>query len=600
MVEHPALKQFFAYHRFLGPLVTDASNRDLYYITDITGQFNLWRMASYGGVPQQMTGFSEHTVRSVAVAPVTGTVLVTADYQGRENQQLYRIAAAGSWPQQMTFRPEVQWQLSPLAWDAEGSRFTVGANDRELADMDVLIWTDGADAPQRLWADGGYNLPVAWSPDGRWILVVKIHSNTNTDCYVLEVASGEPKLLTPHNRDAQFIPGPWSRDGRGFYLLTNAERDFTGLYWYGLDGERRAIAEPEGDVEQVMVSPNGRRLAWTVNEDGSSRLYVSNLGGAPQAIPVDDGVVSSPWFSPGGDRLYFYLNAATRPQEIWCWDRRRGMSTLTRSQFGGLGDQLVNPEHVTFPSFDGREIPALWYRPRHVKRFPVLLWLHGGPESQERPHYSGFIQALVASGIGVMAPNFRGSNGYGLQYQRLIYRDWGGGELRDVDAGARFVEALPEVLSPLAVMGGSFGGFLTLSCLARLPEHHWACGVDLVGPSDLVTFVQTVPPSWRRMTDELIGNPERDADFLRSRSPITYLDRVQAPLLVLQGANDPRVNRQESDALVQQLQARGLPVEYVVYDHEGHGFAQRANMEDAYCRAYAFILRYLVSQNREA
>ena len=209
----------------------------------------------------------------------------------------------------------------------------------------------------------------------------------------------------------------------------------------------------------------------------------------------------------------------------------------------------------------------------------MVVSIHGGPEAQERPAYAynGLYQYLLSRGIGVLAPNIRGSSGYGISYQKLIHRDWGGGELEDIRHAAEYLRTLEWVdASRVAIFGGSFGGFATLSALTRLPEY-WATGVDLVGPSNLVTFVESVPPFWRPTMRDWVGDAEDDRDLLLERSPITYIDQVRAPLLVMQGANDPRVVQAESDQMVEALRQRNLGVTYYVDEKSGHGPSSRAD-----------------------
>ncbi len=259
---------------------------------------------------------------------------------------------------------------------------------------------------------------------------------------------------------------------------------------------------------------------------------------------------------------------------------------------------MVEPELVRYPTFDGRQIPAFLYQPKDVapgELVPVVLSIHGGPESQERPGYAynGFYQYLLNRKIGVLATNIRGSTGYGKSYQRLIHRDWGGAELKDLEHAAMYLQSLSWVdPKRMGVFGGSFGGFATLSCVTRLPQY-WAAAVDIVGPSNLITFVKAVPPFWKRFMKEWVGDPEEDADFLSERSPITYVDNVQASLLVIQGANDPRVVKAESDQMVELLRELGRTVEYMVFEDEGHGFTKTANRLKAFRASAEWFERHL-------
>jgi dipeptidyl aminopeptidase/acylaminoacyl peptidase len=264
--------------------------------------------------------------------------------------------------------------------------------------------------------------------------------------------------------------------------------------------------------------------------------------------------------------------------------RNNDTRQITHGMLGGIPEEtLIEPELIHYPTFDGREIPAWLYKPKGDGPFPVVLSIHGGPESQERPTYAytGLYQYLLSRGIGVLAPNVRGSSGYGITYQKLIHRDWGGDELKDFEWAVKYLHSLPWVNNDrIGVYGGSFGGFATLSCVSRLPDY-WAAAVDLVGPANLVTFAKAVPPTWRASMKSWVGDPETEQEFLMSRSPVTYVDQIKAPLFVIQGANDPRVVKAESDQIVARLRERGVDVRYDVYEDEGHGFTKRSNSIEA-------------------
>jgi len=272
------------------------------------------------------------------------------------------------------------------------------------------------------------------------------------------------------------------------------------------------------------------------------------------------------------------------------------LKPLGQSMLGGIPVKtMIVPERVAYRSFDGRDIPAWLYRPEGRGPFPVVLSIHGGPQDQERPryNYNGLYQYLLHRGFGILAPNIRGSTGYGRTYEKLIERDWGGAELKDIEHAALYLRGLDWVdAGRIAIFGGSFGGFAVLSAITRLPEY-WAAAVDLVGPSNLVTFVSTVPPHWRPMMKAWLGDPEADREFLIERSPITYVDNIRAPLLVIQGAKDPRVVKAESDQMVERIRARGGDVEYYVDENEGHGATRRENAIKWMGLAADFLTRHL-------
>ena len=299
--------------------------------------------------------------------------------------------------------------------------------------------------------------------------------------------------------------------------------------------------------------------------------------------------------SADGSYAAIIWQSPRRAPELYAIETATGKTKrLTDSMLGGLREsQLASPELISYPSFDGRQIPAWLYKPRKRGRIPVVISIHGGPQVQERPIYNGFYQYLVSRGIAVLATNIRGSAGYGKTYQGLIQRDWGGGDVKDWDHAVKWLHEQSWVdPKRIGVFGGSYGGFASLSCVTRLPDH-WAVGVDIFGPSNLVTFAKAVPPTWRRFMAKEIGDPETEVDFLLERSPITYVENVKAPLLVIQGATDPRVVQSESDQMVEKLRSLGREVEYEVFEDEGHGFTRRTNQIRAFKLSADWIEKYL-------
>ena len=408
------------------------------------------------------------------------------------------------------------------------------------------------------------------------------------------------RTATPHDGEALYVPAGWASDGSGFYLTTD-EGASSGSRYDLERNTREWVEAPEWEVEAASISSDGTRLVWAVNEDGYSRLRVRQLDGKhePAEIELPGGVLIDMALSRDGSRLAVLWARPTHPEEIYTIDLSTGAATqITHGALGGIDDaDLTEPELIRYPTFDGREIPAFLYRPDSVDGpMPVVLSIHGGPEAQERPRYaySGLYQYLTSRGIAVLAPNIRGSTGYGKSYQKLIHRDWGGDELKDIEAAAKWLQAQDWIdAKRIGVYGGSFGGFATLSAVSRLPDY-WAAAVDLVGPSNLVTFAKAVPPTWRRIMAQWVGDPETEADFLLERSPITYVDQITTPLFVIQGANDPRVVKAESDQIVERLRERGVDVRYDVYEDEGHG-TKRENELKAMRDIVTFLERLTTS-----
>lgn len=605
-----AFEQFIAIRRYQPTLALSPDGSQVAYSTNISGQFNIWRQPTAGGYPIQLTLFEDQTVRSIAWSPDGDTLVFQADKQGDEFGRIYRLPARGGLPEELAGAPNVRCELGLEPISPDGTRLTYSANDRAETDQDVIIRDLDGSESGRPFADGGLYDPMGWSPDGTKLTAVQLFSNMNQDVWLLDVNTGEKRLLTEHEGNVLFIPLGWAGDNSGFYLLTNEGREFTGLAFVDANsGERRWIVTPDWDVEGAVTAADGRYLAYVVNEDGYSRLYVHDLGesGAPGAgenplgSPVDlpeipGGVITVFAGAAKAPVFAFLLSRPDHAAEVFTLDLATGTLTqITQSMLGGIDeDDLIEPELIRYPTHDGRLIPAWLYRPKGQGPFPVVLSIHGGPEAQERPTYGvGLYQYLLSRGVGVLAPNVRGSTGYGKEYQSLIHHDWGGAELGDFKAAAEYLRSLDWVDGDrLGVYGGSFGGFATLSCVSRLPEY-WAAAVDIVGPSNLVTFAKAVPPTWRRMMAEWVGDPETEVEFLMERSPITYVDQIRAPLFVIQGANDPRVVKAESDQIVERLRERGVEVKYDVYEDEGHGFTKRSNELKAFRDTADFLIEHL-------
>ncbi|HEX4745555.1 MAG TPA: S9 family peptidase [Gaiellaceae bacterium] len=591
----PRFEQFFAVRRLqsLSNLAFSPDGAQIAYSTDASGQFNLWTQPSQGGWPTQLTTFEDRAVRWIRWLP-GGDILFFADTGGNEKYQLYRIGGRGGWPERITKHDDVQY--TPGEVSPDGRLCSFSGNERSRTDMDVMVYdTTTGETRVALAGEGWFNAGQ-WSPDGRAMAVTQLVSNTDQHVHVLDVKKGTYEDLTPHEGEEKNFAVGFRRDGSGVYVVTDRGGSHTWLGQVPLDArEPQPVWRGDWDVEAADLAQAGGRVAWSVNEDGYSVIHVRDeASGRELPLPaIPRGWVQDLVLSPDGSKLALKLTTGARTADVYVVDLAAStLAQITFSFLGGIAVQdLVEPELVRIPG-EGGPIPAWLYRPKRASGpTPAVLAIHGGPEAQERPMYQGFYQYLLARGVAILAPNIRGSTGYGRDWQVAIHRDWMGVDLRDFRACAEYLRSLPGIdPKKLGVAGGSYGGFATLMCASRLPEY-WAAAVDIVGPSNLVTFAKAVPPTWKRIMKAWVGDPETESAMLMERSPITYVDQIRCPLLVIQGANDPRVVKPESDQMVERLRARGHPVEYIVFEDEGHGFTKRANQVSAWRAAADFLLR---------
>ncbi len=587
----PTFEQFSAVRRYGGnsgfSMAWSPDAREIAYVCNITGHWNVWKQSAAGGYPTQLTFFTKNSARNVAWSRDGKTILFNADVDGNEFHQLYTLPARGGAPTPLTNAPRAQHNIGPNAWSPNNRYIAYAANDLDIRNMNVLIHDMKTGAVTRLIAEDGNYFPASWSPDGRYLLCAHMRLNTDVDMVLVDVKTKTVRNLTPHEGEIIYFPGPWSREKgkKGFYFISDEASEHHVLGYYDLKTNKRAWVEKPGwDVEAVSRSRDGRYLAWSVNADGYSQLSVRDLKTKKRvALPkLPKGVTMFMSFAPDSKKIALLMGGATfcvQPFVVSLKPPR--LTQLTESMLGGIAPRaMVEPKLIRFTTHDGSRIPAWLYKPKGLKaKAPVVLSVHGGPEAQERVlyNYSGLYQYWLSRGIGVLAPNIRGSTGYGKTYQKLIHRDWGGAELRDQEYAVKYLQSLAWVDgSRIGFFGGSFGGFSCLSCVTRLPDL-WAAAVGWFGPSNLITFVKSVPPWWQRFMKQWVGDANEDREMLIARSPITHAQNVKTPLYIIQGANDVRVVQAESDQFVEALRARGVPVKYDVYADEGHGFTKREN-----------------------
>ena len=561
------------------------------------GTYEAWTVPATGGGAQRAATVPEHAVRSLCWS-ASGELLVAADKGGTELHQLYARHPDGPVaPVSVDPAGKVQRLLSWNAASPDGRRVAFSSNARAATDMDIVIADLDTRAERQLLTGAAWHVAGGWSPDGARLLVMRVLDNTNQELLSVDPLTGEAREITRHEEDVQHIPAGWLSDGR---VLEITDQGSDHLWLASLDparGDRETVDRPKWDVELAVSSADGRVQIWSVNEDGYSRLRWRRDGGAIRERALR-GVCEDLVLSADGTRAAFARISATEPWQVWTLDIATGDARVAlTTSFGVPSDELVEPQLLRIPAADG-DIPCFVYRPRGARGpVPAVLYPHGGPEGQSRPAFAAHLThlaAIVHRGIALVVPNIHGSTGYGRAWQVAIHKDWGGIDLRDLRAVSEWMTKQPDFdQERLAVYGGSYGGFATLTCVTRIPEL-WRCAVDVFGVANLITMLENAQPNWRRFLARWIGDAERDRAKLVERSPITHIENVRCPMLILQGENDPRVPKEESDQVVERLRALGRRVEYVVYPGEGHGFTKRTNAQDAYGRIVDFLTKELL------
>lgn len=584
--------------RFANVLSPASGNCDFAYITDETGSFNLWRVDASSGEARQVTRFVDRSVNSAAYSPDGTLIAISCDHGGQESPEIVLLNREGETVHALASIPRVSRRLNIDAWSPDGRFLAYGSNERgDHSDTDILALDVRSGESQPLIEAAGWHVFGSWSPDGGRILAAKVESITNQKLCIARLGLPNLQVLRTFEGEASCEAGGWSADGAGVYYLSNAGREFRGLAWHDLASDvSRWVETPEWDIELFSMSRDGAVCAWTVNRDGVSELSMRRQSdGRRIALPsVPEGVILAMAFTRDAEWLGLLISTGTTPKDLYTIHLRSGcLVRLTRSVANIPSG--TEPTRLRYRTHDGRLVPSLLYRPptKPGVRLPVLISIHGGPAAQERPAYvyAGLYQYLLSRGIAIFAPNVRGSTGYGKEYEHLVHRDWGGGELSDLEWGRRYLDSQEWVdRSRIAIFGGSFGGFLVLSMITRL-SHDWAAAVAIAPPTDLPAFVGKVPPHWRKYMDEWIGN---DQPALVARSPLTHAAGVRVPLLIVQGRNDPRVSREDTDRFVSAARAAGAHVDYDVYDDEGHGFDNRMTDARVWQRVSAFIEVHLI------
>jgi dipeptidyl aminopeptidase/acylaminoacyl peptidase len=503
---------------------------------------------------------------------------------------------------------------SPL-WSHDGKLLAYTGNARNGRDFDLYVIDPEAPGSGRLVAElPGSWVPVDWSPDNRRLLLSEYISANESYFHWVDVASGKMNAITPRPRQGEptvaYGDAVWSRDGRSLFATSDRDSEFMRLVRLDVENGRATVLTGDipWDVENIDLSDDGKVLAFFANEDGVSKLrFLDTATGRPLPSPeLPAGVAQGLIFRRGTHEVGFALSWARAPSDVYSYDVGSGrLERWTASEAGGLNTESFSlPQLVRYPSFDGRPIPAFVYKPsaaRFKGPYPVYINIHGGPEGQAQPNFLGSFNYMINElGVAMIYPNVRGSTGYGKSFLKLDNGRLREDSVKDIGALLDWIKTQPDLdASRVMVAGGSYGGYMVLAALTHYSDR-LCCGFDSVGISNFVTFLEKTQDYRRDLRREEYGD-ERDPEmkaFLLEISPANRADRIRRPILVAQGANDPRVPLSESDQIVAKLKANGVPVWYIVAKDEGHGFQKKTNTDYQRAVLFEFMRRHLVPDVR--
>ena len=556
-----------------------------------------------GGARKQVTFFKE-PVRGATFCPDPSTrgFLFQKDVGGSEFYQIFYYNFDTGKHEMLT---DGTSRNGEILWSNSGDRFTYYSTKRNGKDWDLYVANIAEpDEAKIVLQEGGTWAPTDWSPDDKRLLVGKYVSITETYPYILDVASGKLTRINPTDEKIAYGTGVWSRDGKGVFITSDEGSEFKRLKYYDIRKKEFTdlTADIPWDVDSVEMSAAGDKLAFTANEGGIYKLYILDTKTMQYSqvpgIPV--GLIYRLEFHPDGQRLVMVINTPQTPGDIYVLElENNSLTRWTFSEVGGLNtDSFTIPELVEYETFDSvegkpRMIPAFYYKPNKGEGpYPVIIYAHGGPESQYNPYFSSTFQYWVNElGVAVLAPNVRGSDGYGKSYLKMDNGYNREDTVKDIGKLIDWIEARPELdESRICIFGGSYGGYMVLASMTHYNDR-LKCGVDVVGISNFVTFLENTK-DYRRDLRRVEYGDERDPkmrEFLMRISPLTNAQKISRPMLIVQGLNDPRVPVGEAKQIVEAIRDNDGVAWYLLAKDEGHGFRKKVN-RDYYTNAVVLFL----------
>jgi len=616
-VKRIRVEDFFSI-RLIGNFSISYDNENIYYITNATGLPQVWKVPVSGGKTTQVTDW-KNSVKKVLCNPKRDELVFTSDENGNEQYQIYKLDLFNSKIICLSSGFENS-QCNVHKFDKNGEFLLISTNKRNKYNFDSYFVNLETSEKILVKSFDGYFpvVPLSLSKDNRYITYNVIYSNINQDILLYDTINRGIKNITSHDINIDVFNSNTEFDDKSenIFYISDQDRDFKGIKIYNIQkNKHKWFVTEDWDIHGYEFPENFKHIIYSVNNNGKiilklfdikNKKYLENklpVGNYTDFKFISSGNRITGSKKPRGkiknrEKIVFLFDSPQTPPDIYVYDliKKRKIQKTHSLTEKVVKNCFTKPIDVFYDSFDGLKIHCLLYIPMGTdknKKNPVIVWVHGGPEWQEKHSFNKHIQVLSNAGYIVFVPNFRGSTGYGGKFQKLIYKDWGGAEFVDILYGIDYLKKLSYIdKNRIAIVGGSFGGFLCLTAVTKAPEM-WKCAVDMFGPSNLITFLKSLPEYWKKGADRLIGNIESDKKMLKERSPINYVDNIICPLMVIQGKNDVRVVREESEQIVNRLLKKGKNVKYILLDDEGHGFSKVSNIIRVFNEKINFLDNFL-------
>jgi dipeptidyl aminopeptidase/acylaminoacyl peptidase len=573
-----------------------------------SGIFNAIEIDIKTGQQTPLTKSGDNAIFGYSYFPKDNRVLYGGDKGGNEITHLYVLSNGDvvDLIQDSTAKAEF------YGWSYNQKLMYYASNSRDKRFFDLYSVQVGNSTEEKVYPSSvvyknekGLN-PSTISNDDRYIALSENITTNNSNMYLLDTQTGKSELLSAHEGDVHYNPQYFSLDGSKLIYLTNEGSEFMYLASYDIAAKTKTkLEEAPWDIMYSTLSRNGKYRVVAINNDARTeiKIYDESNGGALVKIEgLPEGDITGVNISDSEKLMSFYVSSSKSPSNLFVYNfETKEVKQLTNTMSKEIASEdLVAGEVIRFKSFDGMEIPSLLYKPKGLKegeKAPALLFIHGGPGGQTRLNYSPVIQHLVNHGYVILAVNNRGSSGYGKTFFAADDRKHGNEDLRDCVESKKFLATLPYVdMDKIGIMGGSYGGYMTMAALAFTPEE-FKVGVNLFGVTNWIRTLKSIPPWWEANRKALyleLGDPfTADSVALYNKSPLFHTDKITKPFIVLQGSNDPRVLQVESDEIVANAKKNGVPVEYVIFPDEGHGFVKKENNITASEEILKFLDKYL-------